>query len=98
MKLSYKVALTASVLALSAGPALAQGGGNGHKPSTPGPNASPHAKAKAYGKFCQGEPKKHVAGMKGTPFSQCVTAMAKLAHNTKMALRRWPARPSRRST
>jgi hypothetical protein len=51
-------------------------------PSTPGPNASPGAKAKAYGVHCQGESKKHIAGQKGTPFSQCVTAMAKLATGT----------------
>jgi hypothetical protein len=50
------------------------------------PNASPGAKAKAYGRHCQGQSKKHVAGMKGTPFSQCVTAMAKLANgNTESA-------------
>jgi hypothetical protein len=48
-------------------------------PSTPGPSASASDKAKAYGKQCQTESKKHVAGQKGTPFSQCVTAMAKLA-------------------
>jgi len=52
-------------------PAVTQG--------TPGPNASPAAKAKAYGVHCQGQSKKHVPGQKGTPFSQCVTAMAKLA-------------------
>src|SRR6188768_1798952 len=45
----------------------------------PGPSASADTKAKAYGKHCQGQSKKHVAGQKGTPFSQCVTAMAKLA-------------------
>ena len=45
----------------------------------PGPSASAAAKAKAYGKKCQGESKKHVAGQKGTPFSQCVTALAKVA-------------------
>jgi len=48
-------------------------------PSTPGPNASLPAKAHAYGVLCKKESKKHVAGQKGTPFSQCVTAMAKLA-------------------
>jgi hypothetical protein len=48
----------------------------------PGPNASLPAKAKAYGRYCQGQSKKHVAGQKGTPFSQCVTAMAKLASGT----------------
>jgi hypothetical protein len=53
--------------------------GTAHKPSTPGPKASLPAKAKAYGKYCQGESKKHVAGQQGTPFSKCVTAMAKLA-------------------
>jgi hypothetical protein len=45
----------------------------------PGPNAPAATKAKAYGRFCQAESKKHVPGQQGTPFSQCVTAMAKLA-------------------
>jgi hypothetical protein len=45
----------------------------------PGPGASLPAKARAYGRYCQNQSKKHVAGQKGTPFSQCVTAMAKLA-------------------
>jgi hypothetical protein len=45
----------------------------------PGPKAPLPAKAKAYGHYCQNQSKKHVAGQKGTPFSQCVTAMAKLA-------------------
>jgi hypothetical protein len=52
--------------------------GNPHT-STPGPHATLPAKAKAYGVFCNKESKKHVAGQKGTPFSQCVTALAKLA-------------------
>src|SRR5215469_17152302 len=37
---------------------------------------------KAYGRLCQGESKKHVAGQKGTPFSDCVTDLAHLAHST----------------
>ena len=45
----------------------------------PGPGASLPAKAKAYGRYCQNQSKKHVAGQKGTPFSQCVTALAKVA-------------------
>jgi len=45
----------------------------------PGPGASLPAKAKAYGRYCQNQSKTHVADQKGTPFSQCVTAMAKLA-------------------
>jgi len=51
------------------------------KTNTPGPKASLPAKAKAYGKYCQGESKRHVAGTPGTPFSKCVTAMAKVAHD-----------------
>jgi len=54
--------------------------GTEHKPTTPGPKAGLPAKAKAYGRHCKGESKKHVEGEKGTPFSQCVTAMAKLAN------------------
>jgi hypothetical protein len=50
--------------------------------SNPGPNASQAAKAKAYGKYCQNQSKTHVEGQTGTPFSQCVTAMAKLASGT----------------
>jgi hypothetical protein len=56
-----------------------------NKPSDaaqPGPGASLLAKAKAYGRYCQNQSKKHVAGQTGTPFSQCVTAMAKLAHGS----------------
>jgi hypothetical protein len=56
--------------------------GTANKPATPGPNASLPAKAKAYGKFCQTESKTHVAGTPGTPFSNCVTAMAKLANGS----------------
>ena len=44
-------------------------------------------KAKAYGVHCQGESKKHVKGEKGTPFSQCVTAMAKAATNDDLTPR-----------
>jgi hypothetical protein len=64
--------------------------GTAHKPTNPGSqgtqtsnqpgaSASLPAKAKAYGRYCKSESKQHVAGEKGTPFSQCVTAMAKLA-------------------
>ena len=54
-------------------------GSQGHHSGTPGPKASLPAKAKAYGVYCRKESRKHVAGQKGTPFSKCVTAMAKLA-------------------
>lgn len=81
------VALAAGNPNHPAGPPANQG--TAHKPTNPGsqgttsthpgPTASLPAQAKAYGRYCQGESKKHVSGQKGTPFSQCVTAMAKLA-------------------
>ena len=53
--------------------------GTANKPDTPGPHASMPDKARAYGKLCQDQSKKHVKGTPGTPFSKCVTDMAKLA-------------------
>ncbi len=64
--------------------------GTEQKPATPGPRADLPAKAKAYGRHCQDQSKKRsdaAAGTKGTPFSQCVTAMAKLAKGTTDAPR-----------
>jgi hypothetical protein len=63
MKIISTVAGVGATLALAASPALAAG---------PPPSAT-----HAYGKFCQNQSKKHVAGKSGTPFSQCVTALAK---------------------
>jgi hypothetical protein len=108
MKVSTKLAMLTTTLALGVAPAIALAAGPGdhptgppttvttgppstippsnqgtaHKPSTPGPSASLPAKAKAYGKFCQGESKTHVAGTPGTAFSKCVTNMAKLANGS----------------
>jgi hypothetical protein len=70
---------------------ISHGHGKGHGPiyapssPTPGPGAGLPAKANAYGRYCQGESKKHGAGEKGTPFSQCVTAMAKAANNSALS-------------
>jgi len=86
---------TAPAMALASQPTN-PGQGNGHSngpqytpgapaPETPGPGASLPDKAKAYGVYCQDQSKKHVAGEKGTPFSQCVTAMAKAANDQKVA-------------
>jgi hypothetical protein len=90
-----KIATALATGALLITPALAGAHGKptdpgaGHKPATtpapatttatPGPSASAGTKAKAYGKNCQGQSKKHVKGEKGTAFSRCVTAMAKVA-------------------
>jgi hypothetical protein len=98
MKFHGKLAIIPAVLALGAAPALALADPPSHpsgppasvttgKPTTPGPKASLPTKAKAYGTYCKAESKKHVSGMKGTPFSQCVTAMAKLATGTTSSAR-----------
>ena len=76
-----RIASAAAALSLVVTPAVAspldQGG---DPPSSPGQSASLPQQAKAYGRYCQGQSKKRVPGQKRTPFSQCVTAMAKLSH------------------
>jgi len=87
MKARSKITIAITTLALGALPAtaLAHGGPgtHGRSASAPGHTASANSpasgNAKAYGKACQSESKKHVAGQKGTPFSACVTDMAHLA-------------------
>jgi hypothetical protein len=59
-------------------PSDQQGTTSAGSQAAPGPDASKAKKAKAYGKYCKGFSKKHVDGKKGTAFSRCVTAMAKL--------------------
>jgi hypothetical protein len=97
MTLRTKIAMVLGALALATAPAAlanppaepGNGHGNGphYSPEPPGPGASLGEKAKAYGVHCQGQSKKHVKGEKGTAFSQCVTAMAKAAHNEKLTPR-----------
>lgn len=95
-----RIAMVIGAFALVAVPAMAlaspgnsqgkgqeKGHGPEYAPETPGPGASLPEKAKAYGRYCQGQSKKHVEGQKGTPFSQCVTAMAKAAHNERLTAR-----------
>jgi hypothetical protein len=93
MKLQRKFAVVLGALALATAPAMAlasqptnpgQGHGPKYTPAPPGPNAPLPEKAKAYGVYCNGESRKHVAGEKGTPFSQCVTAMAKAANSQEL--------------
>jgi hypothetical protein len=78
------VSITAA-LALMATPALAlppqasPNPGAAHAPKT-GEAAAPGASHRlaAPGQYCKAESKQHVAGQKGTPFSLCVKAQAKL--------------------
>jgi hypothetical protein len=97
MKLRMKLTVLLGALALAALPAMAlasgqpsdpgsQGKGPHYTPETPanptpGPRASLPEKAKAYGVHCKDQSRKHVKGERGTPFSQCVTAMARAANN-----------------
>jgi hypothetical protein len=71
MRIQSKLAVLAGTMVLGIAPAVALGAPGGHP-----------SKAKAYGKFCQGESKQHVAGTPGTPFSKCVTDMAKVANGS----------------
>jgi hypothetical protein len=75
MKRYSKLAVIPAVLALGAAPALAVA-------------SPPSSHAKAYGFYCKGESKKHVDGAKGTPFSQCVTAMNKIASGQTSSARK----------
>jgi hypothetical protein len=83
MKRIAAIALIVGVAGAGVSPAVA-----GKPVDTPGPKAGKKAKAKAYGKYCKGQSKKHVKGEKGTPFSQCVTAMAKVARDDRIRPKR----------
>ena len=76
MKRLITTALITGALAMTASPAMA----NHKEGHTPGTKADHVSKAKAYGKLCKDQSKKHVKGVKGTPFSNCVNAMAKIAN------------------
>jgi hypothetical protein len=88
--------LAAPPIAVAGGPPTDPGNSaqaHARRPATlradpPGPQAPATTKARAYGWYCRKESKKHIAGQKGTPFSQCVTALAKLATG-------WTSNPAR---
>jgi len=88
MNFKSRIVVLAGTLTLVLAPSAAVAVGTEYAPAhpdhpahpahpTPGPKASLPEKAKAYGVYCRGFSKKHVKGEKGTPFSRCVTAMAK---------------------
>lgn len=52
---------------------------------TSGPKNGLPAQAKAHGRRCKGESKKHVKGEKGTAFSRCVKNMAQATNNENLA-------------
>lgn len=95
MKPMLKIALVAGALALACGSAalaaqpegVPKGNGPTYTPAEPpsGPKGGLPDQAKAYGRYCQGESKKHVAGKPGTEFSRCVKNMAQAATHQNMA-------------
>ena len=81
-----KPTLAIAALMLAMVPATATATGPNYNPGGPkyhpqGPPPHGHA----YGFFCKGFSKKHVKGQKGTPFSQCVKAMARANRNHKLS-------------
>jgi hypothetical protein len=84
--LKAKIALALGALALTV-PAIALGNPGGTPNEGQGHEGSPPPKAKAYGKYCKGESKKHVAGEKGTAFSRCVNTMAHAANHENQSPR-----------
>jgi hypothetical protein len=77
------VAVTLASVGLMVGPAFAVAANphaNGHGSTGPtGSTGATSSNGHAYGVLCAKESRTHVAGQKGTPFSQCVTALAKLS-------------------
>lgn len=88
MKLHLKLVTGLAVLAMGVLPAMA--GAVSYQPEyhpeTPkGPKQPP--KGHAYGYWCRGESKKHVKGVKGTPFSICVRAHKRAANQPDLTAR-----------
>lgn len=90
MKLRMLLTMALAVFSLALVPALAAADppeyhpeGPKYQPETPqGPKTAP--KGKAHGYYCRGQSKKHVKGVKGTPFSNCVKAMAQADENENL--------------
>jgi hypothetical protein len=72
MKVHRKLTIAAVTMTMGFVPAVAVAHGSGS------------SNAKKYGKYClsENESKQHVAGQSGTPFSDCVKALAKLANGS----------------
>jgi hypothetical protein len=85
MKLRTKLVAGLAALALGAMPTVAGATGPQYAPEHPPKTHQP--KAHAYGYYCKGESKQHVQGTPGTPFSACVNAAARAAHNEQLTAR-----------
>lgn len=85
MKLQAKIAVSLGALALMVAPSSAMAEHREGEPHGQGKAKGHNGKAKAYGRHCQGESKKHEKGQKGTDFSRCVRNMAQAANHKAMA-------------
>lgn len=83
MQKAKLVLAVASVALIVPAAALATPGS--HEP--PKHEGAPPSNAKAYGKYCQGESKKHAEGEKGTAFSRCVTTLTHAAKHENQSPR-----------
>ncbi|HUY59755.1 MAG TPA: hypothetical protein VMV16_08605 [Solirubrobacteraceae bacterium] len=93
MKLTRNIAVVMATLAFGAAPAVAIASNHGKSANAPGHTKSANTKpattpdtsksTTAYGRACSAMSRTHVSGQKGTPFSQCVIAMEKLAKSAK---------------
>jgi hypothetical protein len=84
MRTRTRALALATTVALAASPGVAlaaPGGTHPPKPHPPKHHKSGQTTPHAYGRYCRGESKQHVAGGRSA-FSLCVGAMAKLAHGT----------------
>jgi hypothetical protein len=77
MRRSHRTALlaVAAVFALGGSGYAAAAGVHGHSPGRA--STQPPPQGHGNGVVCQGTSKQHVPGIAGTPFSNCVTGLAK---------------------
>jgi hypothetical protein len=96
MRLRQHAALVLAVFAFAALPAAALGDGVNYEgpdyhpvpPEHPKPPHETAPKGHAYGFYCKGASKKHVKGVKGTPFSACVHAAKQADHHPGMSAKK----------
>jgi hypothetical protein len=92
MKLQMKLLLGLAVLSLGLMPGMAGAVSYqpDYQPDHPPKGSKQEPQGKAYGYWCkkQGFSKKHVKGQKGTPFSQCVKALAQADKHDQMTAKK----------
>ena len=85
--MTTKIAALTAALVLTVTPALAQVGVPAPVERPQPPTTDVKHSGKAYGRYCKGQSRKHVKGQKGTAFSRCVKAMARLDKDQRASVR-----------